>query len=83
MYGIILRNVLDQTSIPSGKEGYYFLDAGETTWKEISEYIAVTGKKHGDFASEDVKEVSVEELTTLVGNSFLGPSMVELVWGSK
>lgn len=83
MYGTILRNILDQRSIPSGKEGYYFLDAGEASWKEISEHIAVTGKKHCDFASGDVKEVSVEELTTLVGNPFLTPSMVEMVWGSK
>lgn len=85
MYGIILKKIVEHKNVSSGKEGYYFLDAGEATWKEISEHIAVTGKKHGRFASEDVKRISAEELTTHLIKSFpfLNASMVEVIWGSK
>ncbi|KAK5047750.1 hypothetical protein LTR84_006415 [Exophiala bonariae] len=85
MYGIILKNISEHKSSPSGKEGYYFLDAGEATWKEISEQIARTGKKHGHFKSEVVKQVNAEELATYFIKSFpfLNASMVEVIWGSN
>lgn len=47
--------------LPSGKNGFYFVENGDQSWKLISARIAKTGKLLGAFESEDVGEVTLQE----------------------
>lgn len=83
MYDIILQKILANEAITSGKDGYYFVEAGETTWLDISQSIARAGYAQGLFTSDQVKTLSPEEFAIKLGIPFLNAHMVEVIWASK
>ncbi|KAJ6166827.1 hypothetical protein N7470_002274 [Penicillium chermesinum] len=44
-----------------GPEGYYFVESGEFSWKEVSEKVAQAASQEGKIATAEVEELSVEE----------------------
>jgi hypothetical protein len=69
--------------IEFGKNGYYFLETGETSWLDISKRIGETGLSQGVFKSGEPKEFSPEDFAKALNISFFDPHLVEVVWGSK
>lgn len=58
----MIRALIDQKSdLPSGKDGFYFVENGDQSWKDISERIRNAGKRLGAFESDDVGEVTLQE----------------------
>ena len=82
-YALLVRKILRKEALPSGQKAYYFLEAGETSWLNISERIARAGVKHGVFETVHLKTITSETLCEAFNISFLNPDMVEVIWGSK
>jgi hypothetical protein len=82
-YSLVLKKCVERKSILSGKDGYYFLENGETSWLGISQRIGESGHSLGLLESKQPKEFSPEDLTKALKISFLNPYMVEVIWGSK
>ncbi|KUJ11031.1 NAD(P)-binding protein [Mollisia scopiformis] len=83
LYDVILQKFLQKQPIDSGRKGYYFVEAGETTWKIISQAIARAGHSQGLFASAELKQLSPETFVESLGIPFLNAGMVEVIWGSN
>lgn len=47
--------------LPSGKQGFYFAENGDQSWKYIAERIAKTGKRLGAFESEEIGQATLKE----------------------
>jgi len=82
-YTLVLRKILAAEDIPSGKQGYYFLDAGEVSWGQISQALGKAGVLQGVFSSPEVRSMSTDDFAKALGISFLNAYMVEVIWGSK
>ena len=82
-YRLLLERHLSGAAIDVGKKGYYFLEAGETTWLEISKQIAEVGHVQGHWPSKEPKSITPQQMQEALGVSFLNASMVEVIWGSK
>ena len=82
-YALVLRKILAGEEIPNGRQGYYFLDAGEVSWGQISQAIGKAGSSQGLFSSPEVRSMSADEFSKALGISFLSSYMVEVIWGSK
>lgn len=83
MYDLIVGTLLQKQSVSTGKEGYFFVESGETTWLSISEAIALAGNSQGLFASAELKSLSPESFAANLGISWLKGYMAEVIWGSK
>lgn len=83
MYEILVQKILGRESIPNGKAGYYFIEAGEITWKEISDSLAREGHEAGLFASTDVKIVTPDTFAGMLGIPFINGHLAEVIWASK
>lgn len=83
MYDILLKQILSKEQISYGKDGYYFVEAGEVSWLEISQRIANAGHTKGVFESDHIRSVTPDEMQKALGISFLDAGMVEVIWGSK
>jgi nucleoside-diphosphate-sugar epimerase len=82
-YDRLLQYHLFGKAFPVGKKGNYFLEAGETTWLEISELIAKAGCEQGHWRSNKIKSITPEQMNDALGVPFLNNDMVEVIWGSK
>jgi nucleoside-diphosphate-sugar epimerase len=82
-YQLLLDRHLSGKNFDTGMGGYYFLEAGETTWREISQRIAQAGRSLGRWLSEELEVLTTQEMTDALGIPFLNASMVEVIWGSK
>lgn len=82
-YDMLLGQIIDGKSVASGKSGYYFLDAGEVSWLQISQAIAHVGKSRGHFESEEPKALNPDEFTALLGKPSLNAYKTEVIWASK
>ena len=72
-----------RVDLPTGKQGYYFLDTGEVSWGRISQAIANSGVSESLFSSSQVKSLSAAEFSHVLGIPFLTANAVEVIWGSK
>jgi nucleoside-diphosphate-sugar epimerase len=82
-YCRLLDHYLSDKAVDVGKKGFYFLEAGETTWLEISQHIAKAGYAQGHWASEELKSITPQQMKEALGVPFLNADMVEVIWGSK
>ena len=63
LFFLLVTAILDgKPTLPSGRQGYYFVEHGSQSWHSISERIAKAGKKAGAFESEDVGSVGLKEV---------------------
>lgn len=61
LYEVLLSGSLRGNLLPSVKKGVYFNETGHHSWREVSERIAKAGKEAGFLASEEVKEIGLQE----------------------
>jgi hypothetical protein len=83
IYDILLKKILRNERLGYGKDGYYFVEAGEISWLDISQGIANAGYSKGVFESNQIKSITPDEMYHALGISFLDAGMVEVIWGSK
>jgi nucleoside-diphosphate-sugar epimerase len=60
LYTLILAKVLAKEDIPSGKDGFYFANAGRQSWLDIAKCIARVGHQLGKLPAEP-KSVTLAE----------------------
>lgn len=82
-YALILEHILAGKEFVTGREGYYFLEAGEVSWGQISRATAEAGVSQGLLPNSKVKSMDPERFSQALGISFLNAYMVEVIWGSK
>jgi nucleoside-diphosphate-sugar epimerase len=82
-YRLLLHHQLLDRAFGVGKRGNYFIEAGETTWLEISECIARAGRDQGLWPSDQTRSISPAQMNDALSLQFLNPGMVEVIWGSK
>ncbi|KAI0131837.1 NAD dependent epimerase/dehydratase family protein [Xylariales sp. AK1849] len=82
-YTTLLNRILSGSSVSFGRKAYYFVEGGEINWRTISEQIAKAGLSQGYFSSDEVHQISPEEMNDSMGLSFLNPYLVEVIWGSN
>ena len=82
-YEIVLHRFLSNKTIDTGREGFYFLEAGEVTWMDISRAIGEAGVTQGLWKEGAVKSITPQEMCDMLGVMFLNAEMVEVIWGSK
>lgn len=82
-YALLLSKILAGASLRLGAQGYYFVEAGETSWLRISQQIGRAGHAQGLFSSEEPKSITPEEMKKALNISFLNAWMIEVIWGSK
>jgi nucleoside-diphosphate-sugar epimerase len=61
LYEVILSKILEGTPIPSGKQGIYFSETGDYTWRSMAEGLAAELHRQGVLKMAEVKEVSLKE----------------------
>lgn len=60
LYTLILAKVLTREDVPSGKDGFYFANAGRQSWLDIAKGIARVGHQLGKLPAEP-KSVTLAE----------------------
>ena len=82
-YTLLPRKILEEETFDSGKNGYYFIEAGETSWLNISQRIANAAFSQHLLLSPDLKSITPEQMCQALSHPFLTSSMVEVIWASK
>ncbi|SGZ50216.1 CIC11C00000005309 [Sungouiella intermedia] len=90
LYYLILERLLADESIPTGKKGYYFVSYTDSSaitnspseiehsWKDIAVHVGKILKEKGEIQSNEVEELSEDEIITFSGNPF-----APLYWGAN
>ncbi|KAK4069196.1 hypothetical protein Trihar35433_5775 [Trichoderma harzianum] len=82
-YSLILKRYIEGKPIQYGKNGYYFLENGETSWLGISKRIGEVGYSQGLLKSKEPKAIKPEDFAKALNISFLNPYMAEVIWSSN
>lgn len=61
LYELLLYKVLVGEKIPSGKQGIYFSETGDYSWKQLSQAIADELFKLGLIKTDEVKSIPLQE----------------------
>jgi len=61
LYELLLAKVLAGEAIPYGKEGIYFSETGDFTWRELSEGLAAELHRQGVLPTPEVNSLSLQE----------------------
>ena len=62
VYELVLAKVVAKDpAVPQGEMEIIFSEAGDFTWRELSEEIGKAGRKLGALKSDDVREISLQE----------------------
>ncbi|KAH7190757.1 hypothetical protein DER44DRAFT_678444, partial [Fusarium oxysporum] len=77
------KQAVDNRPLQFGKNGYYFIEFAQVSWRDISERIVEAGFSQGLFEKRDLKSLTSEEMREAIGISFLNPSMIEVIWASN
>jgi nucleoside-diphosphate-sugar epimerase len=64
LYGVLLGNILDGMSLPSGRRGIYFCSTGTHSWKDVAHKFGSIGESLGVFDSKHPVSIGVEEAAT-------------------
>jgi hypothetical protein len=78
-YNIVLRRFLSEKSVDTGKEGFYFLEAGEMSWMDISKAIGAAGVTQGLWKEPQPKAIPPQDMSDKLGVAFLDAEMVEVI----
>jgi nucleoside-diphosphate-sugar epimerase len=79
LYELAISRILKGDELPSNRQGIYFSETGNHTWREVSERIAKTGKEAGFLSSDEVREENLENAAKAIKNS---PEVAELGFAS-
>lgn len=61
LYELLLYKVISGEKIPSGKQGIYFSETGDYSWKQLSQAIADELFKQGFIKTNEVKSIPLQE----------------------
>ena len=67
LYELLLAKVLAGDNVPSGKEGIYFSETGDLTWRELSEGLAAELHKQGVLPTAEVNSLTLQEFANVYG----------------
>jgi nucleoside-diphosphate-sugar epimerase len=81
-YALLVQRFVAGAHFQTGKQGYYFVEAGETSWLQISQAIAKAGAEQG-LLSGAVKSITPQQMNDMLKIPFLNAWMIEVIWGSK
>lgn len=82
LYVLLLSKLLkgpDSHQLPSGEEGIYFAEAGQQTWREVSEGVARAARDLGVLGGDEVRELSAEEWAVGGSGSKTLPAVPEII----
>ncbi|KAI1170715.1 NAD dependent epimerase/dehydratase family protein [Nemania sp. FL0916] len=79
-YEVILNKILIGEKVPTGKEGIFFVESGEHTWRQLSQMIADAGVALDVLKSAELWHLSLEEFTEISG---IGRTLVAEVGGAS
>ncbi|SPO01202.1 related to NAD dependent epimerase/dehydratase family protein [Cephalotrichum gorgonifer] len=68
LYDLVLSRLLAGDKLPANKQGIYFNETGNQSWREVSERVAKEGKKLGYLSTDEVREVSLDEAAKTFGS---------------
>jgi hypothetical protein len=80
-YEHILNQILLGRDVPSGKEGIFFVENGEHSWRELSQRIAEAGVALGALKTTELLLISLDEATETLGRGWR--LIAEIGWASK
>ncbi|KAJ5613271.1 hypothetical protein N7510_006465 [Penicillium lagena] len=69
-YEFILNKALVGENVPTGKEGIFFVESGEHTWRQLSQIIADAGVALNALKSADLRHLSLEESAKFLGGGW-------------
>jgi nucleoside-diphosphate-sugar epimerase len=61
LYELIITKILNGDAVPFGPKGIYFAEAGEHSWRQLSEGIARAGVELGVLTSAETRSITLSE----------------------
>lgn len=61
MFALFLSKIVAGEKLQNGKEGFYFVNGGRHTWKDIAEGIAAAGVQLGKLNTKEPKSITLDE----------------------
>lgn len=80
-YETVLNAILTGQRVPSGKDGVFFIQSGEHSWRELSQRVADAGFALGALQSPELRSLSLDEAKVVLGHGW--GLVSELGWASK
>jgi nucleoside-diphosphate-sugar epimerase len=80
-YEVIINGILTGQEVPSGKDGVFFVETGEHTWRELSQRVAEAGVALGALQTTELQSLSLDEAKNIVGGGWRLIS--EIGWASR
>jgi nucleoside-diphosphate-sugar epimerase len=80
-YEFVLNQILVGQDVPSGKEGIFFVESGEHSWRELSQRIAEAGVAIGALKATELLLISLDEAAETLGRGWR--LIAEIGWASK
>jgi nucleoside-diphosphate-sugar epimerase len=80
-YEFVLNQILVGQDVPSGKEGIFFVETGEHSWRELSQRIAEAGVAIGGLKTTELLSISLDEAAETLGRGWR--LIAEIGWASK
>ncbi|EXJ72304.1 uncharacterized protein A1O5_04808 [Cladophialophora psammophila CBS 110553] len=80
-YETVVTKILDGQDIPSGKDGIYFIESGEHTWREIAERVAEAGVALGALQTTELQTLDLQGSRDTLGGGW--GLIAEIGWASK
>jgi nucleoside-diphosphate-sugar epimerase len=80
-YEFILNQILVGRNFPSGKDGIFFVETGEHSWRELSQRIAEAGVASGALKTTELLSISLNEAAETLGKGWR--LIAEIGWASK
>lgn len=81
LYELIVDRILKDQLVPYGKDGIFFVENGQHTWRQIAQRVADAGVALGAIPSPELKSLSLSD-----GKDFYGQGwalLAEIGWASK
>ncbi|KAJ5524238.1 NAD dependent epimerase/dehydratase [Penicillium frequentans] len=72
LFALLVTKVLEGQPIPNGKDGYYFSNAGDTNWLEVTTLIGRVGFELGALDTPQPRSISLEVAAEKIGEGDVG-----------
>lgn len=81
LYKFILSKIIEGADIPFGKNGIYFVQEGEHSWRELAQLVAEAGYKLGALETTEIRDLTLEEAGSYLTKRRM--LIAEIGWASK
>ena len=81
LYELIVDRILKRQPVPYGKDGIFFVENGQHTWRQIAQRVADAGVALGAISSSELKSLSLGEAKDFYGQGWA--LLTEIGWASK